>query len=365
MVDVGLCALCDAHLEVNAVAHDVDLCRLQRVEEVTVVPVVVAHGIIVLGETFVHELLVVDVALLHAEHLVQVVGRIDGVAHPCYVAYIIFLALVHLQANADVLVVDVPHAVADDGSVAVAILVILFDELLLVGLPALGCKLLRLEERSERSYLMGLCEGALLEQSALYLAVFQRFVAFDVDLADLHLLLFVDDYIKDNLVLVCHVVALTNLDVGVLEALVVEIFLGKNLRAVNHVRCDLSALQEAQFLLHVGAFRFFQAHIIDCRHTRSHAQMNVEKHLVADDRVGHDAHVREQAILPVVFHRVGDLVAGECYVFAHCQSGDACEHVVLITLCTRHVYCANGQRAWRAGIRDVGIDNLVLCLHRR
>ena len=263
------------------------------------------------------------------------------------------------------LVVDVPHAVADDGSVAVAILVILVDELLLVGLPPLGCKLLRFEERSERSCLMGLCEGTFLEQTALYLAVFQRFVALDVDLADLHLLLLVDDNIKDNLVLVCHVVALTDLYVGVLEALVIEIFLGKNLGAVYHVRCDLSTLQESQFLLHVGAFRFFQTHIIDCRHTRSHAQMNVEVHLAADDRVGHDAHVREQAILPVVLHRVGDLVAGECYVFAHCQSRDACEHVVLITLCTRHVYCANGQRAWRAGIRDVGIDNLVLCLHCR
>ena len=45
------------------------------------------------------------------------------------------------------LVVNVPYAVTQDYSIAVAMLVVLVDKFLLVGLPTLGSELLRLEER--------------------------------------------------------------------------------------------------------------------------------------------------------------------------------------------------------------------------
>ena len=73
-------------------------------------------------------------------------------------------------------------------------------------------------------------------------------------------LLIVEDYV----VLLRHVVALHHLDVRVLESLVVEVFLGKNLGTVNHVRCNLSALEESEFLLHVGALRLLQTNVVDC-----------------------------------------------------------------------------------------------------
>ena len=63
--------------------------------------------------------------------------------------------------------VVVPHAVCDDGSVAVSEFVVFLDELLLVGLPALGCELLGFEEGGELAGLMGLGEGTFLEQTAL------------------------------------------------------------------------------------------------------------------------------------------------------------------------------------------------------
>ena len=88
MVQMSLLSFKDTHLEVDRVAYDIDFGRLQVIEQVTIVPIVVAHGIIVLGKTLLHEALVVDIALFHAEDIVQAwritysISRKDGVTHP-------------------------------------------------------------------------------------------------------------------------------------------------------------------------------------------------------------------------------------------------------------------------------------------
>ena len=168
------------------------------------------------------------------------------------------------------LVVDVPNRVGHDHSVTISILVILVYKLLLVCLPAFRRKLLGLEERAQSACLVRLCESSLLEQTALYLGVGKGVVAFDEYLAHLHLLLLVDDYIEDNLIFLRYVVTLDNLDVGVLESLVVEVFLCKNLCAVNHVRRNLCAFEQSELLLHVRTLRLLQSHVVDGGDTRSH-----------------------------------------------------------------------------------------------
>ena len=60
------------------------------------------------------------------------------------VADVVFLTLADLQPDADVFRVDVPYAVAEDGGITIAQLVVFLNELLLVGLPALGRELLGL-----------------------------------------------------------------------------------------------------------------------------------------------------------------------------------------------------------------------------
>ena len=280
------------HLEVDRVAHDVHLCRVERVEEVAVVPVVVAHSVLVFGESLVHKLLVVDVALLHAEHGSEIVGAVYRVAHPCDVAHVVLLAFVHLHAHAHVPVVDVPHRVAHDVCVAVAQLVVLVDELLLVVLPAFGrVFLLELQERSHLARLVSLLEYTFLYYITLYLACGERLVALDEDVAHLHLLLFVDDDVENHLVLVSHVVALHDLYVGVLEALLVEVFLCENLRAVYHVRCNLCALEQSELLLHVRTLRLLQSDVVDGRHARTHLQMDVQISLVVYERVDRDRYL--------------------------------------------------------------------------
>ena len=66
MAEVSLLTLIDTHLQIDAVANDIDFRRLQVIEEVAVVPIVVANGILVLRQAFVELFLIVDVALLHA-----------------------------------------------------------------------------------------------------------------------------------------------------------------------------------------------------------------------------------------------------------------------------------------------------------
>ena len=64
MVECGLLALANAHFEVDGIAHDVYLDGVEAVEHVAVVIVEVAHGVVVARKAFLHERLVVDIALV-------------------------------------------------------------------------------------------------------------------------------------------------------------------------------------------------------------------------------------------------------------------------------------------------------------
>ena len=146
MADVSLRSLGNTHLEVDGVADDIDFRRVEVIEQVSVVPVGITHGILVLGESLLEQLLVIDVTLLHAQQGVQVVRRIDRVAHPCDVTDVVTLAFVNLQIDADMTVIDIPYGVLDDDGIAEAQLVVFLYQVLLVLLVALIGKLLRLQE---------------------------------------------------------------------------------------------------------------------------------------------------------------------------------------------------------------------------
>ena len=82
--------------------------------------------------------MVIHIPLLHAQHAAEVFGREDGVAHPCDVADIVFFALVHLNIYVDMLLVHIPHAVFHDGGITIAQFVVFVEQVLLVGLVAVG-----------------------------------------------------------------------------------------------------------------------------------------------------------------------------------------------------------------------------------
>ena len=319
MAQVGLLVLHDAYLQVDRVAHDVHFGGVDLREYITVVVVDVTHGVLVARreQSLVDVLLVVDVALLHVQDGIQLVGVIDGVAHPCDVAHVVFLSLVHLHVDVHVLVVIVPHAVFHYHGVAVTILIIFLQQVLLVFLPAVGGILLRFQEVGKLTGLMGLREGALGEELTLDFRVREGVVAVDDDVANLHLLFFVDLHIEYHLVLVGHIVALGDGDFGILESLIVEIALRQDLGTVDDVGMQRHTLGHAELVLHVLAFRLLQANVVDGRYLGARSQIEMQVHLVANQRVDGHCHLREQAVAPVALHGIGDFRAGNLYLVAY------------------------------------------------
>ena len=86
---------------------------------------------------------------------------------------------------------------------------------------------------------MGLGKGTLLKEATLYLARLQLLITLNDNLANLHLLLLVDNDIKDDMVFLSHIGALLNIDISILKALIVEILLSKNLGTIYHVGMNL------------------------------------------------------------------------------------------------------------------------------
>ena len=95
VVDICLRTLLNAHLQIHGVAHDVRLARVELVEYVTIVIIEVTDGILVILGALVNQLLVIDIALLHAEVVVQHIRGIERVTNPLDVTDVIALTLVH------------------------------------------------------------------------------------------------------------------------------------------------------------------------------------------------------------------------------------------------------------------------------
>ena len=120
------------------------------------------------------------------------------------------------------------------------------------------------------------------------MAVAEVFIAFNDDMAYLHLRFLVDVDIKDYLILASHIIALHNIYLCILETFLVEIFLCQYLGTVYHVGSDLVALHDTQFGLQVLALRFFDAAIVYLAYTGSQGEMDAEIYLGVYYRVGSD-----------------------------------------------------------------------------
>ena len=218
------------------------------------------------------------------------------------------------------LVIDIPHAVLEDFGITVTVFVVLGDEVLQVLVPTFRGKLLRLEEVTELSGFVRFLESSFREESSFQLLIGQLAVSVDDDVADFHLLFLVDIDVEDNRVLVGYIIALADIYLGILITLVVEVFLGKCLGTVEHVRSNLSALDKAKFLLHILAFALLQTDIVDVRYTRTNLQIDMQVDLVSNDRVGCYRHIGKQSMLPVALNRFRNLIARECYFLSNGKS---------------------------------------------
>ena len=232
------------------------------------------------------------------------------------------------------LLVSIPHTIAQDAGVAVAQLVVFGYKILLVLCPALGRKLLRFEEVAQLSCLMDLGKSSLAEKATLDLAGWQLLVAMDIDGADLQFLVFIYLDVEDNVVLVDHILALADVDFSVLIALVIEILLGDELRAVDHVGRNLSTLEQSEGVFEVGLLALLHTTIIDGGDTGARLEVDMQIDVVANDRVGCDRDVREESVFPIALHGIRDGIARNLDLLPDLQTGDIREHIVLVAFHT-------------------------------
>ena len=165
--------------------------------------------------------MVIDVAFLHAKHLVQALRGIEGVAHPFDVADIVLLTFLYADIDVDVFLLAVGHhAVCHNDGVAVTQFAILREQVLFCFLVLVLHELLASEPSGEGVLVVYLLQYAWLDKVALYLSVAQVVVAGDVDAIDSYLvfLLYVD--IHDDLVGGAGVVVLYDVYLCVLVAFV-------------------------------------------------------------------------------------------------------------------------------------------------
>ena len=176
----------DAHFQGDAVAFHVAFDGHEVVEQITAVHVDVGHSVVVLTQTRVHERLIVDLARFHAENLTEHLGGVDGVAHPGDVADVVALTLVDGDIHVDAVVGVLHHAVGHDASVAVAQLVVFFQDTVEVIAIVGVYELLLPEEVADVAVFVGLLDDAL------DFAVGEHLVALDVDMVHAHAVALVD-----------------------------------------------------------------------------------------------------------------------------------------------------------------------------
>ena len=255
------------------------------------------------------------------------------------------------------------YAVRHDDRITITQFGIFVHQILLGFLVLALYELLATEPAADVLLLVHLLEHAFLDETTLYLLLCQVVVSADVDMMNLHLILLLHIDIQYDLVGCTGILTLGDVYHSILVALVLIIPGTQNLGTVYGVGRHLHTFEQTQLGLHILTLRLLQTDVVDGRHARTHLQIDVQIDFVCYQRVGIDFHLREEAVLPVALHGVGNLRAGDVYLLTHGESGDAGEHVVLIVVHARHVDTADGHRAGRTGITYLRIYNLVLCLH--
>ena len=257
----------------------------------------------------------------------------------------------------------IPNTIGNNLRIAESQLVILINQVLLVGSPTFRSIFLGLKERRQFTGFMRLGKSTLLQETTFNFGCLQEFISFNIDMAHFHFLLLVDEHIQDDLILSCHILTLVNGDFSVLITLVVKVLLGQNFGTVDRVGRELQSLEQTQFRFHVLPFRLLQAQIVDGRHTRAHFQGDMQIGFVAHQRVDIQLNLREKTMFPITLHGIRDYRTREFHLLPHSQSGDTREHIVFIAFHTRNIDTANRHGARCSGICHFRILYLILCLH--
>ena len=312
--------------EVDGVGADNDLRGVDLRHEVALVLVERLHrhvlGVLLAAdaEALVHGFLVVGVARMHAEHVLQLLGVVDRVAHPRDVADVVFVALREVDVDAEAFLVDRVDRVAQDGGVAEALRVVEVDQQLLVLLEV---ALLEFGVAQEvEALLVRLLEGAAQA------FVGELFVAREVDAADAHARSAIDHERDVHGIRTHGVVLDARLGAGVAEALLGPVGFDELAVLVDHVVGVLRAAAQLELLHEVLLLALGDALEVPAVYPGAFAQEDFEVGVVAVDR-GADPHVGEQTLVPQAVDGRGDKAARKIDRVPDRQSGRGFEHLLV------------------------------------
>ena len=317
----SLRSLGNTEFQVNRVAVDIHFHRIQPIEHISVIIIKITHGIFIGRRTLLQFRLVIHIAFLHAEQVIQGCRGINRIAHPFYIAEIIPLTFFHLHVHIHRLLIMRRHTVFQNHGITISQLVILLYQVFLVFLVLFLYKFLRTEPTAGTSFFIGLLENARNEHRSFYLLGTQSMVSLNRNGVYLHLFFLVDTNIHNGLVRCGHIVSLQNLDFGILVSLFIEILFNQELRTVYHVRSELVVFQQTDAVFQIFTLSLFHTAVIDLRYTRTLCQLDAKVDLVAHHAIRFYRNIREQTVTPETLDGIGDFLPGNVYFLADRKSG--------------------------------------------
>ena len=310
-IDSSLTAFEDTHFQVDGVTYDIYFHGVERVEEVTVVVVEVADSVFICTGTLFQQLLIVDVALLHTEQEIQLLGRIEGVTYPRYIAQVVFLSFFDFHEDIHRTVVIRLDAVFYNHGITITQFVVFVYNQLLVGFKIFFDELFGTEKVEQFAFFI-----RFLHHTFQLLGC-DGLITGDCNLMYLYLLLFVDIDIYQDLVLVVGIILLRDDDVGILETLIVKVALNQRLGAVYQVGGNLVSFNQTYPGFQIFTFRLLYTVIANIGNAGAHCQVDCKPNPVALDFIRSNLHVGEQSVTPVAFAGLRYFIAGHgnCLAF--------------------------------------------------
>ena len=260
---MSLSSLEDAHLQVNRITHYVHLYGIQMIEHISIVVIEVTHSVIIGGRALAQLLLIIHIALLHAQDGIQYICGVKRITYPFDIAQIILLSLLHFEMDVHIILAKRYHAVRDYHSITITQFRIFGDKIFLGLIIVLLYEFLAAEPAADISLLVNLLQHTLADESTLDLSFAQILITGDIDMVDLHLVLLLHLYIQDNLIWCTGILALYDIDYSILVSFVFIIACSQDLGSVQHIWGHLTVLYESQSLLQILTFTFLESVIVD------------------------------------------------------------------------------------------------------
>ena len=233
------------------------------------------------------------------------------------------------------------HGVCHDDGIAVTQFEVFGKQVLLGLLVFLVDKLLRTEPAGELAPLVYSLESTVLEERTLDFLFAERLVAPQGDAVHLDLVLLVNVYIHDDLAGVCHVIALHDVDFGILETLLVEVSLGQRLGPVRHVGVNLVLLDQSQLGFQVLPFALLHTVVVDFRNLGKLSQLDMQISRIDHDAIYTDLYVGEESVPPVSLYGLGNLLTGYGHPLTNGESRESDKQIVVIVADTPYGNAGN------------------------